>query len=447
MKQYLGQTLELSVEKPALGGAGLAKHQGLVVFVQGGLPGSKVLARVVKAESNCLHAEVEQVQSPSPQAVVPDCAHFGPCGGCLWRNAAYPAQLAWKRAMVQEQLARLAGCAVVVGETVASPLQLGYRNKMEFAFGPGPKLGLRRSDRPQEILEVESCLLMPEPAMAMLAAVRDLAKASGLLAYSARTGHGAWRHAVLRRGQSTGQWLIQLIVGPKADAGRIKPLAEELLRDFPQLTGVVLGVRRDRGDFALAETRAWTLGQGYLQETLAGLSFRISAESFFQVNTQGAELLYAEALRLAGLTGRESVWDLYCGVGGLSLLLAGQAKTVTGFEITGQAVGDAKKNATTNKLDNCRFVAGDLKDSLGKETTKPDVVVLDPPRSGLHPEVADRLMALAPERMVYVSCNPATLARDLKRLGQAYQVEAAMPVDLFPHSAHVECVARLERKR
>ncbi len=447
MKQ---DTLELTIEKPIFGGAGLARHDGQVVFVDGGLPGSTVVARITKTEKSCLHAVVQEVTTPSPHAAEPFCPHFGECGGCTWQNASYEAQLAWKREIVQEQMRRIGRIEIEVPPVIASPQTRLYRNKMEFAFGPGdgtgPVLGLHKRYEPTRILEISACYLMPEPAVAILEAVRAFARTSGLAVYSPKTQQGVWRFLVLRHSEATGDWLVQLIVGPKADLARLHPLGEALTKDFPMVKSVTLGLRSDRSEYAIAESRGWSLGSGVLEENLDSMRFKVSAESFFQTNTQAAELLAAEVVRAAALTGSEVVWDLYCGCGGLSLPLARKAGSVVGFEANRQAVADARESVALNNMENCRFVPGDLKDAVPKRKGQPDVVVVDPPRAGLHPDTLALLTRLAPARMVYVSCNPSTLARDLGRLKETYDVTTITPVDLFPHTHHVECVTTLVRR-
>jgi 23S rRNA (uracil1939-C5)-methyltransferase len=445
----MSMELELDIERPAFGGAGIARLDGRVVFVEGALPGSRVAARMVKDDKNLIRAMTTRVITPAPHAVEPFCPHFGTCGGCAWQDAAYAAQLGWKREIVIEQLKRLGGLDAPVTKCVPSPLERFYRNKMEFAFGPGREslasLGLRERFHPGRIAEVETCFLMPEPAMDILTPVRRHAAKLSLPPYFARTGTGAWRHLVLRRSESSGKWLAQIITGPKTPFKRLRPMCETLLKEFPALAGVAVGIRRDRSDYAIAENRAFAVGQESLTEELDGLALRLSAGAFFQTNTQAAAALYAKAVQAARLTGLESVWDLYCGVGGLSLFLARHAKSVTGFEISQAAVEDAAANAAENGFANCSFVAGDLKDALARRKAKPDVIVLDPPRAGLHPDAVQTLARIAAPRMVYVSCNPSTLARDLGRLSPLYAVKEVTPVDMFPHTPHVECVAELER--
>lgn len=445
----MSQQVELSIERPVFGGAGLARLDGRVVFVEGALPGSRVMARVVKEDKGCLRAVVHEVLSPSPAAVEPFCPHFGICGGCTWQDAAYPTQLEWKREIVSEQLRRLGKLDTEASPALASPLERLYRNKMEFSFGPGPvcglSLGLRERFNPGRIVEIESCFLMPDPAMDIVRAVRHLAGATQLPSYFARTGTGAWRHLVLRRSEATDKWLAQIIVGPKTPFKRLSSLGEALMQEIPQLSGVILDMRRDRSDFAIAEHRIWAMGQDSIEEDLDGLRLRVSAGAFFQTNTQAAAVLYAKAVEAARLSGNEAVWDLYCGAGGLSLFMARQARTVTGFEISQDAVEDATANAELNGLTNCSFVAGDLKDAIARRKARPDVVVIDPPRAGLHPDTVDALLRIAAQRLVYVSCNPSTLARDMGKLGAEYAAQDVTPVDLFPHTPHIECVAELTR--
>ncbi|MBI4805994.1 MAG: 23S rRNA (uracil(1939)-C(5))-methyltransferase RlmD [Desulfovibrio sp.] len=445
----MSHLLELFIERAVFGGAGLARLDGRVVFVEGALPGSRVMARVVKEDKGSLKAVVQEVLSPSPDAAEPFCPHFGICGGCTWQDAAYQAQLEWKRDIVTEQLRRLGKMDTEASPTLASPLTRHYRNKMEFSFGPGPgrglSLGLRERFNPGRIVEVESCSLMPDPAMDILQAVRRLTSATQLPSYFARTGTGAWRHLVLRQSEATDKWLAQIIVGPKTPFKRLASLGEALMGEFPQLAGVVLDMRRDRADFAIAEHRIWAMGEDALEEELDGLRLRVSSGAFFQTNTQAAAMLYAKAVQAARLSGNEAVWDLYCGAGGLSLFMARHATSVTGFEISQEAVEDATTNAGLNGLTNCAFVAGDLKDAVSRRKAKPDVVVIDPPRAGLHPDTVDALLRIAAPRLVYVSCNPSTLARDLGKLGTMYSAQAVTPVDLFPHTPHIECVAELTK--
>jgi len=312
------QLIELAIERVAAGGVGLARLDGgRVVFVEGALPGSRVAARVTREEKGCLYAVTERVIEPSGDAVEPFCPHFGVCGGCAWQDAAYQAQLRMKREIVREQLKRLGGLETDVAGTLASPDERFYRNKMEFAFGraspTGTLLGLRERFNPGRVLEIETCFLMPAPVTDILRTTRRLANATQLPPYFARTGTGVWRHLVLRRSEASGRWLAQFIVGPTAPMKRLRALGEALMREFPEIAGVTLGVRTGRADVAVAQKRAWALGEDSLEEHVCGLDLRVSVEAFLQTNTKAAVLLYAEAVRAAGLSGGEIVWDLYCG--------------------------------------------------------------------------------------------------------------------------------------
>lgn len=441
------QVFELEIEKTVAGGAGLARKQSQVFLVEGALPGSRILARKAKFSKSGPWAELAEVLAPSPHACEPPCPHFSRCGGCAWQHALYPSQLAFKRAIVAEQLARLGGLSVEPEDVVASPAPLGYRNKMEFAFGPGPTLGLKARRDPARMVEVESCLLMPSPAMDILRVVRDLVGQSGLDAYDARTGRGVWRHAVLRHSLASDRWLVQLIISGEHRPDSLLPLGRELLGRFKGVVaGVTLGLRKARSDYALAERRAWSVGSDHLVEKLGGLDFQVSAESFFQTNTAGAEHLVETMLRAAKASPETTAWDLYCGVGSLSLPLAKAGVSVDGFELSARAVKDATANAARNGLDRARFHVRDILETLKTPPNRPDLIVLDPPRAGLHPEAAPLLAAVEARRIVYVSCDPATLARDLGRLTATYAVESVTPVDMFPQTPHVECVAALVRR-
>ncbi|GAB6036436.1 23S rRNA (uracil(1939)-C(5))-methyltransferase RlmD [Fundidesulfovibrio butyratiphilus] len=441
------QRVELEIEKTVAGGAGLARKQGQVFLVEGALPGSTILARKTKFLRPGPWAELAEVLVPSPHACDPPCPHFGLCGGCAWQHALYASQLAFKREIVAEQLSRLGGLSVEPGPTVPSPSPLGYRNKMEFAFGPGPTLGLKARRGPDRVVEVDSCPLLPSPAMDILEAVRDVAQQSGLGAYDHRTGRGVWRHAVLRHSVAENRWLVQLIVSGNVRPDSLLPLGREVLQRFKGVvSGVILGLRKARSDYALAERRAWALGRDHLVETLGGLAFQVSAESFFQTNTGGAERLIETLLHAAQPAPNMTAWDLYCGVGSLSLPLARAGVSVDGFEQNLRAVKDATANATRNGLELARFHARDILDVLKAPPDRPDLIVLDPPRAGLHPEAPPLLAAAGARKVVYVSCDPATLARDLDRLSPAYAVESVTPVDMFPQTPHVECVAALVRR-
>lgn len=438
--------LTLAVDRLAFGGKGVARVEGLVVFVDGGLPGATVKARVTRMKKGFAEAVALETLVPSPQAATPECPHFGVCGGCAWQDLHYEAQLFWKREQVVETLARLGGLAdVAVAQTVASPRVYAYRNKMEFAFAGRLHLGLHERHRPGRVLDIGECRLMDAWAGEVLGFVRDTCAQTGLAAYDTRTGKGVWRHLVLRHSEDTGGRLVHCITGPARGAGdAAHALGEAILARFPEVTGFVHSVRRAPTAVALGERQVMALGQDHLEERFGTARLSVSADAFAQTNTQAAALLYGVAAKAAGSDPAGAAVDLYCGCGGIALSLAPQFETVYGFEADKRAVADAARSAELSGVGNAVFKAVDA--AMGLEELSgiaPAVAVLDPPRNGVAPEMIAALLSAAPRKVVYVSCNPATLARDLKALGELYVVTQVTPVDLFPHTAHIEAVAEL----
>uniref|UniRef100_I2Q6P7 23S rRNA (Uracil-5-)-methyltransferase RumA n=1 Tax=Desulfovibrio sp. U5L TaxID=596152 RepID=I2Q6P7_9BACT len=444
-----GMELELAVDRLAFGGKGVARQDGLVVFVDRGLPGATVRAKVERVKKGFAEAVVVETLSASPQAVAPECPHFGVCGGCDWQDLDYEAQRFWKREQVVETLARLAGLPdVPVAETVPSPKTYEYRNKMEFAFAGKLHLGLHERRRPGRVLDIATCRLMPAWVCQVLAFVRDRCAATGLAAFDARTSKGVWRHLVLRQSEATGARLAHLITGPARGAGdAAHQIGEALLAAFPDVTGFVHSVRRAPAAIALGERQVFALGVDFLEEQVGPARLHVSADAFAQTNTEAAAGLYALVAEAAGSAPDGVAWDLYCGCGGITLALAPRFGTVFGLESDKRAVADAEKSAELSGVANCIFKAGDAATALADlAATHPAVVVLDPPRSGAAPETLAAIMDAAPKKIVYVSCNPGTLARDLKILGDLYAVTRVTPVDMFPQTAHIEVVAELQRR-
>lgn len=451
--------LELTIERLAYGGPALARINGMVVFVDRGLPGQRLKVVVTRRHRRRLEAQILQVLEQSPHYVPPFCRHFEVCGGCHWQHLAYAEQVHWKGRHLEE-------CFRHLGQVepreflppVPSPRERRYRNKMTFAFAPGGPgegrfiLGLHRGDHLQEIFPLEECHLLSQPALELVLQLREACRRLGFGAYDPRTGQGMLHSLVVREGRRTGQRLLHLITAGKAPKG-MAHLAEELRRRAPGLTTLAHSHHPGRPRGAPPPPPARILfGSGYLEEELAGLRLRISPDSFLQPNTEAAELLYGAIRERGELTGREVVWDLYCGAGGIALALASQARQVVGFELSSRAVADARINAWLNHQTNCRFVAGDLARTLvaalrDPSLPRPEVIIADPPRAGLHPAVTALLRELAPRRLVLVSCHPATLARDLARLSDAYEVETAQAFDFFPHTPHLEALVTLRRRQ
>ncbi len=430
----------------------------MVVFVERGLPGQRVLARIEKIAKRHFEAGVQEVLRHGKWDVAPPCPHFGECGGCMWQHLDYAQQLHWKRSFIVEALERLGKVqGVTVGETLPSPRQYAYRNKMEFAFsgqGSDMILGLRPR-KGSEVLDTHGCMLMAPPAMAIVATVGELCAQSGIPAWEgdqAQGELGCWRHFVLRHADSEGcEFVGQLIT---ADIPRWKPdileIMEKSLERHPNLRGISHSVRRSRLPVAMGERLIRTLGAHTCELSLGGLEMTISANSFFQVNTLSADALYGQVRELAAPKVGDLIWDVYCGVGGFGLSLAhtleGRCK-LKGFDISREAIGDARANARALGLESCEFLAGEVKRLLPQERETPNLVVLDPPRTGLAKELVTHLLKRAPQRIVYVSCDPATLARDVGQLLQRYSIARARTVDMFPQTPHVESVVALEVKR
>jgi 23S rRNA (uracil1939-C5)-methyltransferase len=407
----------------------------------------------------------------SPAYEPPFCPHFGLCGGCQWQDVAYAEQLYWKRVHVQECLRHLAGLSPqTILPPVASPQQRYYRNKMEFTFAArawqpsddlksgktspleGCALGLHVGASFDQIFNLEHCFLQSPQAPAIVQEVRRWCAKSGLPAYNTRTQRGFWRFLVVREGKSTGQTLVHLITADQGNPTVVEALATHLVATFPGVTTVVHSRSQKKAQLAYGEGSRTLYGPGYIEEQIGELRLRVSAQAFLQTNTAAAADLYEAIRRLGEFTGQETVWDLYCGAGSIALSLAPHVRRVVGFELVAAAVNDAYVNSRLNGLDNCQFLAGDLKERL-RETQRassgqpgPEVVITDPPRAGMHPQVVQTLLALAPRRLIYVSCNPATLARDLALFQNHYDMLSIQPFDLFPQTSHIECVAHLARR-
>jgi 23S rRNA (uracil1939-C5)-methyltransferase len=464
-----GLEKEIFVEKLAFGGKAVARVDGFVVFLDHAVPGQTVRARITKKKKNYAEARVIEVISQSPDYSPPVCPHFGICGGCLWQDISYDVQLYWKRSHVVECLSHIAGISEAdVNPIIASPEIVHYRNKMEFTFSDKrwllPEelhqetpfseddrfaLGLHVRGFFDKVFNINSCILTTPLAMSILREVREQARKSGLPAYSIRNHEGFWRFLVIREGKQTGQTLIHLITSPHPEGDRIlDSLSEHLTERFPEITTIIHSVSGKKCQVATGDSSRILFGPGFIEEKLDGLRFRISAHSFFQTNSLGTEKLYDTIKQLADFQGTENVWDLYCGTGSIGIYIASLVKQVTGIELIEDAVKDAHENCRINNIRNCSFLAGDLKDVIQKasETGRPDVVIVDPPRAGMHPKVVKTLLEVSPRRIIAVSCNPASLARDIAFFVDTYEIKAIQPFDLFPHTPHLECVMRLDRK-
>jgi 23S rRNA (uracil1939-C5)-methyltransferase len=451
-KPRRGDIIELAIDDLAFGGEGVGRVNGYVVFVRGGVPGDRLRVRIVETRARFGRGVLESVEVASSARVAAPCPYFGRCGGCRMQHVAYAAQLALKEKQVRDCLERLGD---VKGFELRAILPAsdtyGYRNKMEFTVAEtsgGPIVGLHEADRYDVVLDIERCLLQSDTMNALLAEVRRQLRECGLSVYDQRSEHGLLRFVTLREGRRTREAMVNFVASaPNVEA--LGPIAKRLQDSVPETASVVLNVNSKKASVAVGTEEHGLLGGDTIVEQLGGLTFHISPNSFFQTNTVQAERLFAVVEAACALAGTETVVDLYSGTGAISLLLARRCQRVYGIEVSAEAVADAVRNAQANAIANCTFQSGEVRyvlPELLRQGVRADVVVADPPRAGFHPKALAALVDLAPARMVYVSCNPSTLARDIGDLvRRGYQLEWVQPVDMFPQTPHIEAVARLRR--
>ncbi len=462
----------LAITSAGAEGKAIARHEGIVVFVTGAVPGDVADVQVVKKKSSFIEAIATRIVSPSADRTEPFCDHFGTCGGCKWQHLDYAKQTQYKQQQVVDNLQRLGGLVLPeVTPILPSPTTTHYRNKLEFTFsnsrwftreeigtlGDTPDrnaLGFHIPRRFDRVLDIHTCHLQPEPSNSIRNFFRAHARVHGLTFYDQRE-HVGFLRTLLIRTTTTGECMVLLAVGHEDVEARERILSDLVAR-FPQLTSVLWTVNPKKNDTIYDLDIHVFHGRDHLIEELPDgpggrpLKFRIGPKTFFQTNPQQTIAMYRLTRDLAGLTGAENVYDLYCGAGSITLYLAAKAKHVAGVELVPESVADARVNAELNGITNVSFTSGDMKKVMDAEFVqrngKPDVVVTDPPRAGMDEPVVRHLLELAPPRIVYVSCNPATQARDLAILNVRYAIDHVQPVDMFPHTYHVENVVRLVKR-
>ena len=429
-------------------GLGIARIDGQVVFVHGAVRGETCDVLVMKVLKNAAFGKIAALAEPSPARRQPDCPYYGRCGGCDFRHMSYEEELWAKRARVQDALTRIGGAEVTVEEILGAEQPLHYRNKSIYPISPAGEVGFYRA-RSHQVVHVEHCLIQKPEADALAQAVRDYIARFQVEPYNEATGRGLLRHLYVRtscRGESLACLLVNGSRLPHE-----QELVDMLRAAAPGVCGVVLGENTRRGNAILGDRYRTLWGRDYLTDTLCGLELRLSVPSFYQVNHDQAQRLYEKALEYAGLTGRELAVDLYCGAGTITQVLARRARHVIGGEIVPEAIRDAEDSARRNGVENVEFLCGDasrLAAELRQRGLRPDVICVDPPRKGLAPDVVEAAASMEPERIVYVSCDPATLARDVARFAPlGYCPVRACAVDLFPGTAHVETVVLLSHKK
>jgi len=504
-----GDILDLTIDRVAFGGQGVARLDGLVIFVKGAISGDRVRALIFRKKKAYAEARIQELLVPSPDRIEAPCPYFGICGGCQWQCVTYERQLEYKRGHVEEALSHIGSLSgIKVHDPIPSEKRFGYRNKMEFSFSDRPWLpypplskarceeigstgphvipakagiqdsekdlrgldsGFHRSDVKtaissqlqgqrwgfalglhlpgtfDKIIDVDACLLQQEQGNKILLEVKRLAGESGFPPYGIKSHKGFWRFLALRHSAYLDEWMVNLVTS-EMKSEVVLPLAQRLTALFSNVKTVVNNTTARKASIAVGEKETVLSGDGILQDRIGASFFQISANSFFQTNTLGAEWLYGKVAEFAELKGGETILDLYSGTGTIPIFLARSARRVIGMEIVESAVLDARRNCRANGIENCEFVLGDIRENLAFLTLQPEVMVIDPPRAGMHQDVLARVLEIGSKKIVYVSCNPATLARDLGQMQENYHIVQIQPVDMFPHTYHIECVAKLERK-
>ncbi|MDX9856278.1 MAG: 23S rRNA (uracil(1939)-C(5))-methyltransferase RlmD [candidate division Zixibacteria bacterium] len=446
--------IELEIDDLAFDGKSVGKLDGKVVFCNGGLPGERVLAEITRNKPRYCQAKVTKILRKSDLRIEARCDHFDICGGCTWQDLAYEQQLRYKKDQVVQCLSKLGKLpSVVVHDVIGSPDQFSYRNKMEFSFNTsdhgGFSLGLHERGRWDSIFDLGRCHLTSPVVNELVAWMREYVAANGLSVYDVATHEGYMRFLVVREGINTGRILVNVVT----NYGEF-PLADKLVHGlttrFESVATIVHNQNGRKSNIAAGEIETVLYGPGYVEERLGRFVFRIRANSFFQTNTRQAERLYEIGFDMLQPTGSERLLDLYCGTGSIGILASERVQSVTGVELVPDAVEAARENAAANNVTNAVFFEGDVKDLLNRlndDDTRYEAVIVDPPRAGLHPKALRGIVEMAPARLLYISCNPATFARDAALLVAAgWRLPEVRPVDMFPHTMHIELVGLFRRE-
>jgi len=471
-----GDIYDLTIEDLTVEGKGVARFEGIVVIVPDAVPGDAVRVKCSAMKKNYAEANLAAILHASALRTVPRCRYFGTCGGCTRQHMTYPGQLALKRQHVADALERIGGFkGYAIPEVLEAAAPYFYRNKMEFSFGdrwrtrgemessPAGGLSDREENHPyalglhipgrfDRVLDLEECWLQSQTSAHIVNVIREICFMSAIPVYSTHTHSGYLRNLVIRQSRHTGEIMVNLVTNEDR-AEIMSAVVRRLLESVPSITTIVNNINTRKSQVAIGERERVYYGSGTITERIGSRTYHISANSFFQTNTEQAEKLYDTAMNLARLRSTDVVYDLYSGIGTIALHIADHVRQVIGVEAVGQSVEDARRNASANSVTNCDFILGDLKDTLlsarrqGTLLPRPDVIIVDPPRPGLHEKVAGEICAMRPREIVYVSCNVATQARDLKIICQSseYSIDGIQPVDMFPQTSHIENIVSLRR--
>ncbi len=461
MKIKKGTIIEANIESLSYGGDGFAKYNDIALFVQKGIPGQKVEALIIKKNKKFLKAKALNILKKSPDQINPECVHFEDCGGCSFQNYKYEKQLEQKEQQVKDLLVHIAGLKSTKISKIKKAKEIyNYRNKMEFTFSNdawfekyNPKekrelcIGLHPKGRFDKTIDLENCKIQAEIANQIVNLVRETAIENNLIPYDIKKHTGFLRQIVIRSAVHKSETMV-IIVTSTNDQEKLKPIVDNL-KKIKEIKSIINNVNRRKADVSYSEEQYLLYGDDFITEKIGTYKFKISPDSFFQTNSKQAKVLYDIIKKEADLNGDEIVYDLYCGTGTIGIYLSKKAKKIFGFEIIPSAIDDAIINASNNNVKNALFFQGDIKDTLinNKEIDiieKPDVSIIDPPRSGLHPKALKNIIKLKQKKIIYISCNPSTQARDLKEfLEFGYKVKNIIPVDMFPHTPHIESVVTL----
>ncbi|WP_445664968.1 23S rRNA (uracil(1939)-C(5))-methyltransferase RlmD [Fodinibius sp. AD559] len=463
-----GDDVELTIDSAAYKGKGIGKIDGLAIFVPNTAPGDRVKARIIKKKKSYREAKLLEVIEPGPNRIEPKCQHAKNCGGCNWQHVSYEKQLKFKRDQVEDHMHRIGGLTdIKVSPTIGCDQEFYYRNKMEYSMGHKRWLsqeeinrdefvndrcfaaGLHAPGRFDKILNLNECHLQDPISYKILDFVRSWCVEHNIAPYNRVDREGFMRNLVIRKAHYTDDLMVN-VVTYKDDQDVVEALAHALLNEFPEITTIINNVNDTRTPTAEGRYEKVLHGPGYITDHIGPYHFTIDANAFFQTNTAQAEQLYEVAKSFADINKDDILYDLYCGVGTLSLFLSEYCKYVVGIELEEVTINNARKNAQENEVSNVSFIEGDMKDVFTEEVTNeygtPDCLITDPPRAGMHPDVVERLKKLKVPKLVYVSCNSSTMARDFKELNEVYDIQQVQPVDMFPQTYHIETVAKLRLK-
>lgn len=445
--------IKLSITTLTSSGSGLGRYEDMAVFVDGAAVGDELLVHIIKVKKNYAVGIIKKIIKASKHRIEPDCDVYSRCGGCAYRHISYAAELKEKKQTVTDAMQRIGGIDIECEEILSIEKPERYRNKAQIPVGLDSDGNIKAgfySKRSHRIADCDDCLLQMPQFSKIIKAVKSFIAENPITVYSEESHSGLIRHIYLRRGRITGQIMVCLVINGDS-LPRQQRLVEKLLDTDENIVSIVLNINKEKTNVVLGSTCKVIYGSEFIEDELCSLKFRISPLSFYQVNPEGTELLYGKAKEFAALTGEETVLDLYCGTGTIGLTMADKAKRIIGVEIIPQAIENAKRNAADNGIKNARFICDDASGAaktLFDEGIRPDVIILDPPRKGCSADVIETVAKMNPERVVYVSCDPATLARDCKLFSSfGYETAKLTAVDMFPRTTHVECVVLLSRKQ